>query len=97
MVSNSSLIAVPNQTMYQNGDANDVTPVPEDAEKMDYYIQDRRVIGVSFHFLHHSGILSLHPLPLQCVSKALFPVLALHANPHHHISHICQIRQNMTY
>ncbi|KAK7688466.1 3-deoxy-7-phosphoheptulonate synthase [Cerrena zonata] len=29
----------------QNGDANDVTPVPEDTEKMSIYIQDRRVIG----------------------------------------------------
>lgn len=25
---------------------NDVTPVPEDGEKMQTYIQDRRVIGV---------------------------------------------------
>lgn len=43
------LIAVPS---LQNGDANDVTPVPEDTEKISIYIQDRRVIGVRPQFFH---------------------------------------------
>ena len=42
--------------MFQNGDGSNVTPVPEDTEKMQIYIQDRRVIGVRLPFL------PFHPL-----------------------------------
>lgn len=46
--------ALPPQDFYpSDGGADNITPVPDDEEKIQTYIEDRRVIGVSTH--HHSS------------------------------------------
>ncbi|CAL1698002.1 unnamed protein product [Somion occarium] len=65
--------AVPDQNMFQNHE-NDVTPVPEDDEKIQVYIQDRRVIGVRSMIFPSS----LHHVPLgpcQCYNCLSLPSL----------------------